>query len=364
MENYSTQTQELVEFEKKTDLSPELNEKVQKIAKEINVNDSTFVIGYGSKSQKDISMFSDKILEHVRTKDTGDAGSVLTELMLKVKEVDASNLASSSGLSKVPIIGSLFNKAKKYIAQYEKVNVHIEKIMQQLDKTQKDLIKDITMLDGLYQKNQDYFVDLNLYIEAGKIKLQEIREQVIPVLKKNANESNDPQAAQKLADMNQFIDRFEKKLHDLLISRTIAQQTAPQIRLIQNNNQVLVQKIQTSMVQTIPLWKQQLAIALTIARQQKAVEIQKEVSNTTNDLLLKNAEMLKVGSVEVAKENERGIVDIETLQKTQADLIATLEETLNIQAEGRRKRQEAEVELKNMEQELKRKLLEFNEKQF
>ena len=359
MENDKAQTQELEIFETKTGFQPEQEQRIKQIVNEINVNDSTFVIGYGAKAQKDVSQFSDKVLSHVTAKDSGEVGSVITELMLNIKEVDAENLLQKGGLSSIPIIGSLFNKAKKFIAQYEKVGVHIERITQQLDKAQIQLIKDITMLDGLYERNKEYFQELNLYIEAGNIKIKEIREQMIPTLQEKAKVSNDPQDVQELNEMTQFVDRFEKKIHNLLLSRAITIQTAPQIRLIQNNNQVLAEKIQSSILQTIPLWKQQLVIALTLARQQNALKVQKEVTKTTNDLLLKNSEMMKQGSVEVAHENERGIVEIETLKTTQANLIETLEETLNIQNEGRRKREEAEAELQQMEKELKEKLVEM-----
>ena len=280
--------------------------------------------------------------------------------MFKIKEVDADKLIQKGGLSSIPIIGILFNKAKKFIAQYEKVGVHIERITQQLDKAQIQLIKDITLLDGLYNRNKEYFQELNLYIEAGNIKIKEIREQIIPTLQEKAKVSNDPQDVQELNEMTQFLDRFEKKIHNLLLSRAITIQTSPQIRLIQNNNQMLAEKIQSSILQTIPLWKQQLVIALTLARQQNALKVQKGVTKTTNDLLLKNSKLMKQGSIEIARENERGIVEIETLKTTQANLIATLEETLNIQNEGRRKREGAEAELQQMEKELKAKLEEVS----
>ena len=353
------QPKELEVLELKTNIRPEQEQRIRELVNEINVKDSTFVISYGTKALKDVSQFSDKVLNHVTANDTGEIGSVITELMHKIGEVDSDNLLQKSGLSSIPIIGSLFNKVKKFIAQYEKISLHIEGVSQKLDKAQIQLMKDITMLDGLYEKNKEYFHELNLYIEAGDIKINEIREQLIPALQEKAHATNDPHDVQELNEMIQFVDRFEKKIHNLHLSKAITIQTAPQIRLIQNNNQVLAEKIQSSILQTIPLWKQQLVITLTLARQQNALKTQKEVMKTTNDLLLKNSELMKHGNIEVARENERGIVEMETLKSTQANLMATLEETLQIQHEGRKKRAEAQAELQQMENELKEKIEEI-----
>ena len=353
-------SKELDLFETESSIRPEQNIRIKQILNEMNVKDSTFVIGYGAKVLKEVSQFSDKILSHMTANSSGEVGSVVRNLMIKIKEVDADHLVQKGGLSSIPVIGGLFNKAKKFITQYEKISIGIEKISQQLDKAQIQLIKDITMLDGLYERNKDYFQELNLYIEAGKIKIKEIREERIPALQNKAKLSNDPQDLQELNEMTQFVDRFDKKIHNLLLSRAITIQTAPQIRLIQNHNQVLAEKIQSSILQTIPLWKQQLVIALTLARQQNALKVQKEVTETTNELLLKNSELVKQGSIDIARENEKGIVEIETLKTTQANLLSILEETINIQNEGKRKREDAQAELQQMENELKEKLEEVS----
>ena len=360
MKGNEIHSKELDLFETESSIRPEQNIRIKQILNEMNVKDSTFVIGYGAKVLKEVSQFSDKILSHMTANSSGEVGSVVRNLMIKIKEVDADHLVQKGGLSSIPVIGGLFNKAKKFIAQYEKVSIGIEKISQQLDKAQIQLIKDITMLDGLYERNKDYFQELNLYIEAGKIKIKEIREERIPALQNKAKLSNDPQDLQELNEMTQFVDRFDKKIHNLLLSRAITIQTAPQIRLIQNHNQVLAEKIQSSILQTIPLWKQQLVIALTLARQKNALKVQKEVTETTNELLLKNSELVKQGSIDIARENEKGIVEIETLKTTQANLLSILEETLNIQNEGKRKREDAQAELQQMENELKEKLEEVS----
>lgn len=343
-------------YETETRIGPEQEQRLTRMVKEMNIKDSTFVIGYGTNILKEISQFSDKVLRHVTAEDSGEVGSIVTELMIKIKEVDGDHLVQKGGLSSIPIIGGLFNKAKKFISQYEKVSIQIEKITQQLDKALIQLIKDITMLDGLYDRNKKYFQELNLYIEAGRIKVKEIRDVTIPALQEKAKVTNDPLVLQELNELTQIVDRFEKKIHNLQLSRAITIQTAPQIRMIQNNNHVLAEKIQSSILQTIPLWKQQLVIALSLARQQSALKIQKEVTETTNDLLLKNSELVKQGSLAIARENEKGIVEIEILKTTQANLIGILEETLLIQTEGKRKREEAQEELQQMENELKEKI--------
>ena len=360
MKGNEIHSKELDLFETESSIRPEQNIRIKQILNEMNVKDSTFVIGYGAKVLKEVSQFSDKILSHMTANSSGEVGSVVRNLMIKIKEVDADHLVQKGGLSSIPVIGGLFNKAKKFITQYEKISIGIEKISRQLDKAQIQLIKDITMLDGLYERNKDYFQELNLYIEAGKIKIKEIREERIPALQNKAKLSNDPQDLQELNEMTQFVDRFDKKIHNLLLSRAITIQTAPQIRLIQNHNQVLAEKIQSSILQTIPLWKQQLVIALTLARQKNALKVQKEVTETTNELLLQNSELVKQGSIDIARENEKGIVEIETLKTTQANLLSILEETLNIQNEGKRKREDAQAELQQMENELKEKLEEVS----
>lgn len=343
-------------------LTPEEQAKAQEIAGQINVGDSQFVLQYGAASQSKISGFADKILDEVRTKDTGYVGDTLTNLVIKIKDLNVDQLSAPEGgfLSKIPIIGSLVDSAHRFIAQYEKVSVHIETLIDNLESAKQQLMKDIIMFDGLFQRNLEYFQELNVLIAAGEIKLKELNETVLPQMKVKAESTNDPLEAQKYNDIVQMVNRFEKKLHDLKLSKMISIQTAPQIRLIQNNDQVLVEKIQSSILTTIPLWKNQIVIAIGIYRGKKALEVQREVTDTTNELLAKNSELLKTGTIEIAKESERGIVEIETLKKVNSNLISTLEETIKIQQDGRNKRQQAEVELKNMEQDLKNKLAAMN----
>jgi len=339
-------------------LSEEDRKRVRELARQIEVKDSGTVLQYGVGLQGEISRFSDTVLDYVRAKDSGEVGQALTDLMLKVKEVDTETLSGKKGsfLSKVPVLGSFMNSGKKFMAQYEKIGTQIETITRQLDRANSQLLKDISLLDTLYEKNREFVRQLDLYIAAGRLKLEELEQEVMPELKRKAEASQDPADVQELNDMGQLINRLEKKIHDLVLTRTVTIQSAPQIRLVQNNNQVLVEKIQSSILTTVPLWKNQLVIAIGLHRQKQALDVQKQVADTTNELLLKNSELLKMNSIGIAKENERGIVDVDTLKKTQANLIETLEETLSIQRQGREKRRLAEVEINKMQQELKEKL--------
>jgi uncharacterized protein YaaN involved in tellurite resistance len=260
------------------------------------------------------------------------------------------------------MFGKISNSLQEVLSKYQKTGAQIDRISVKLERSKNVLLSDIKLLEQLYDTNKDYFQALNVYIAAGEIKLEEIHEKTIPALKQEAEATNDQMKFQDVKDMIQFADRLDKRLYDLKLSREITIQGAPQIRLIQNTNQALVEKIQSSIMTAIPLWKNQVAIALTLIRQRHAVEAQKQVSKTTNELLLKNAEMLKTNTIETARENERGLVDIETLKKTQESLITTLEETLRIQEEGRTKRRLAEQELASMENELRLKLLEIKDK--
>lgn len=325
--------------------------KVREIANGISIGDSQAIIQFGVGAQGKISGFADTMLDQIRSKDSGHVGEVLTDLIFKIKEVNVGSLGGELSWWE-KLVGTL----QRFMARYEKLESQIEKIVAQLGDSRMALLRDITLLDQLYEKNAEYLHELDLYIAAGQIRLDELKTTELVRLEALVKASSDPLDAQKLSDFNQFLVRFEKKLHDLKLSRLVSLQTSPQIRLIQNNDQALVEKIQSSIMTTIPLWKSQIVIAITLLRQKKALGVQKAVTDATNDLLTKNSEMLKEGSLAVARESERGIVEVETLKKVNADLIGTIEETLRIQAEGKTKRAAAEVELKQMESDLKAKL--------
>lgn len=338
-------------------LTPAELAKVQSIKDSINLMDSNTALSYGAPAQKEIAQFSDSILTKVRTKDSGEVGTLLNDLVGKVKGFDVTKKSGSSFLSSLPIIGSIVSKAEDVMQGYEKLSTQVEKIQAGLEASKVKMMEDVVMFDTLYQKNLSYFKDLQLYIRAGEEKLDEMRTVTLPKLRAQASESGDPMAVQVVSDFEQSVDRFEKKIHDLKLSKTLAIQTAPQIRLIQNNDRVLIDRVQSAIYHTIPLWKNQMVIALGLTRQKETIELQRAVSDATNDLLRRNAEMLKQNSIDTAKANERGIVDIETVKKVNEDLIATLEETLRIQHEGRQKRQAAERELIAIEGRLKDALL-------
>ena len=336
--------------------SPEEIEKVQSIKDGIDLMDSSTPLSFGAPAQKEIAQFSDSILAKVRAKDAGEVGVLLNELVGKVRGFDVSK-KSGGFLSKVPIIGSLVNKAEDVMQSYDKLSVQVEKIQAGLENSKVKMMEDVVMFDTLYQKNLEYFKQLQLYIRAGEEKLDEIRNVTLPKLRAQASATGDPMAVQVVSDFEQSVDRFEKKIHDLKLSKTLAIQTAPQIRLIQNNDRVLIDRVQSAIYHTIPLWKNQMVIALGLTRQKEVIEMQRMVSDATNDLLRRNAEMLKQNSIDTAKANERGIVDIDTVKKVNEDLISTIQETLRIQQEGRQKRQAAEKELVAIEGRLKDTLL-------
>lgn len=343
-------------------LSPEEREKAKVLAQQIPVGNYEAIITYGANAQSELSRFSTQMLDHVQGKDIGPVGDVLKDLMNKLSEIDPDDLSDKkkSGLSR------LFTKATRSVQEmmtkYQKLSTQIDRIGIQLEHSKRGLLEDVRMLDNLYDQNKTYFQALNIYIAAAELKQDELANEIIPEMRKKAELSNDQMAFQEVNDMAQFLDRLEKRLYDLQLSRQITIQSAPQIRMIQQTNQTLAEKIQSSIMTSIPLWKNQIAIALTLNRQMKAVESQKLVTKTTNDLLLKNSEMLKINSIETAKENERGIIEIDTLKKTQENLIQTIEETLIIQADGRAKRKAAEIEIGRMEDELKQRLLAVHEK--
>ena len=337
-------------------LSPEELAKVNSIKDNIDLMDSSTPLSFGAPAQKEIAQFSDSILSKVRSKDAGEVGVLLNELVGKVKGFDVTK-KSGSFLSNIPIIGKLANKAEDVMNSYDKLSVQVDKIQAGLENSKVKMMEDVVMFDTLYQKNLEYFKQLQLYIRAGEEKLDEIRNVTLPKLRAQASASGDPMAVQVVNDFEQSVDRFEKKIHDLKLSKTLAIQTAPQIRLIQNNDRVLIDRVQSAIYHTIPLWKNQMVIALGLTRQKETIELQRMVSDATNDLLRRNAEMLKQNSIDTAKANERGIVDIDTVKKVNEDLIATIQETLRIQAEGRQKRQAAEKELVAIEGRLKDTLL-------
>ena len=337
-------------------LSPAEQAAVTEFAKKIDVLNTEQVLNYGSNAQKNISEFSDAALSAVRTKDLGEVGDMLSDLVVELKGLNF-DPEQKKGLR------GLFNKAKQdlasFKAQYDKAEVNVDKIVEQLERHEVVLLKDISLMDRMYEKNQEYMKELTMYIIAGKLRIEELRKVDLPELQKKAQESGLPEDAQAANDFANMIGRFEKKIHDLELTRTISLQMSPQIRLIQNNDTLMSEKIRSSIVNTIPLWKSQMVLGLSMYHSEEAMKAQREVTDVTNKLLESNAKKLHQGSVNVAKESERGIVDIETLKKTNLELIATLDEVRKIQDEGREQRLRAEEELGRIEGQLKQKLLEM-----
>ena len=342
------------------ELTEEEKRAVDEFNEKIDVFDSTQILQYGAPAQSKISEFSDSILEEVKTKNTGDVGELLADLVGQIKSFDASIDGNNKGLFK--IFSNVKKEINTLIAKYSKIETNINTIEKGLDKNKIQLLKDISTFDEMYDKNLEYFKEISLYIIAGERKLDELRNVVLPELKKKAEETGEQLDVQKVQDMEAQINRFEKKIYDLKTTRIISIQMAPQIRLLQNNDAELVEKIQSSITNTIPLWKNQMVLALGINNAKKSLKEQQAVSNLTNEMLKKNSETLKQGTIDIAKESERAIVDIETLKKTNKDLIETLDTVIKIHEDGRAKRAEAEVELQNIEKELKEKILEINVK--
>ncbi len=334
-------------------LTDEERKRVDSIKENLNLMDGQACLQFGTPAQRNISDFADSILNTVRSKDSGYVGELLQQLIADIKDADLSGTEDSGFLEKIPILGRVKNNLERLKARYEKLEVQIGQIEGKLDQAKMEMLKDIGMFDMMYEKNLEYFRELNLYIIAGEERIAELRREDIPGLRSQAAASSDPMAAQLVHDLEENVNRFEKKVHDLKLSRTIAVQTAPQIRLIQNNDKLLVDKIQTAVLNTIPIWKSQIVIALGLSRQQKVLDLNREISRTTNELLRRNSELLKTNTIETAKETERSVVDVETLKKTNEDLIFAIEETISIQEEGRAKRQEAEREIGRLEEELK-----------
>lgn len=338
-------------------LSEAERKAVEDFAKKINIEDTNTVLQYGAGAQKNISEFSGAALNTVRTKDMGEVGDMLTGLVVQLKTINF-DPEEKKGLK------GLFRKASTQIeemkAQYDKAEVSVNKITEQLEQHQVVLLKDVAMLDKMYELNQAYFKELSMYIIAGKQKLNECREGRLKELLAKAEASGLPEDAQAANDYASMCNRFEKKIHDLELTRMISIQMSPQIRMIQNNDTLMVEKIQTSIVNTIPLWKSQMVLALGMSHSEQAMKAQREVTDLTNELLKKNSEMLKTGSIDIAKESERGIVELETLKQTNENLISTLEEVRQIQVDGAARRREAEVELTRIEGELRQKLLDLS----
>lgn len=337
-------------------LSPKERKMVDDFAKQIDIRNSAAILQYGSGTQKKMADFSEDALDKVRTKDLGEVGDLLEDVVTELKNFDAEE--ERKGIMGFFKKGG--NKLEALKNKYSKAETNVNKIVETLEKHQIQLMKDAAIMDKMYALNLNYFKELSMYILAGKKKLEEIRATELPQLMSKAQISGLPEDAQAAKDLDSLCDRFEKKIHDLELTRMIAIQTAPQIRLVQGNDTLMAEKIQSTIVNTIPLWKSQMVIALGVAHSTEAAKAQREVTDMTNALLQKNAETLKLATVEAAKESERGIVDIETLQKTNESLISTFDEVMNIQREGREKRRAAEAEMYRLEGELKQKLLQIH----
>ena len=337
-------------------LSPAEQAAVRDFSEKIDIKNTDQIMNYGSAAQKNISEFSDAALSSVKTKDLGECGDMLSELVVELKGLNFDEEEKKGFLG-------LFKKASQTIAekksQFDKAEVNVDKIVEELEKHEITLMKDISMMDKMYEKNEEYMKELTMYILAGKLKIEHLRNVELPEYVAKAKETGLPEDAQAANDFANLIGRFEKKIHDLELTRTISVQMAPQIRMVQNNDSLMAEKIRSSIVNTIPLWKNQMVLALSLYHSEQAMQAQRNVTDVTNELLMKNAKTLHQGSVNVAKESERGIVDMETLKQTNLELIATLDEVRQIQDDGRARRAQAEDELARIEGELKDKLLEM-----
>ena len=337
-------------------LSPAEQAAVQEFAEKIDILNTEQIMNYGGAAQKNISEFSDAALATVRTKDLGEVGGMLGDLVIELKGLNF-DAEEKKGLK------GLFKKSTQSLAslkaQYDRAEVNVDKIVESLEQHEVVLLKDISMMDKMYDKNEEYMKELSMYIIAGKLKIEKLRNEELPKLVAKAQETGLPEDAQAANDFANMIGRFEKKIHDLELTRMISIQMAPQIRMVQNNDSLMAEKIRTSIVNTIPLWKNQMVMALSLYHSEQAMKAQREVTDVTNALLQKNAETLHQGSVGIARESERGIVDLETLRKTNQELIATLDEVRQIQDDGRARRKQAEEELGRIEAELRKKLLEM-----
>ena len=346
-----------------TQLSEEQKAKAMTIAKTIDEKDLNTIINFGAETQQQVSDFANQMIANVKNKDTGSIGDSLNELLINLNELKPNALVAKDSNIFLRIFGNIRKSIQLAQMRFQEVGEQVDKISIKLATDKDGLLHDNAALEELYKRNKSFFDELNVYIGAGEMKIEELQQKLIPEAMQKAQESGDQMDVQVVNDLHQFLDRLEKRNHDLKLTRQMTIQQAPQIRLIQNTNQTLAEKIQSSITTTIPLWKNQIAIAMTLLRQKDAVTAQRQVSETTNQLIQKNSEMLKISTIETARENERGIIDLETLQKTQQNLIETLEETLQIQQEGRMRRKAAEVELNRLEGTMQQQLLQLSEKE-
>ncbi|MBM2658652.1 toxic anion resistance protein [Staphylococcus pseudoxylosus] len=358
IEENSTSESEVVNS---TQYTQKDQQKINELSEKIKPMDHDGLLNYGTEAQSHMSQFSHRILNEVKTTDVGPVAESLNGLMSKLKSVNPDELNPENQSKLKRIFRRTKASVNEIFSKMQSVGSQIDRISIELDKHKNNLVKDVDMLDELYNMNKDYFDELSLYIEAAKKKQHDLQQEDVPKLRAQAKSTGNQMDVQAASDMEQFIDRLDKRIYDLQLSRQIAIQTAPQIRMIQNVNQALAEKIQSSILTSIPLWKNQMSIALTLMRQRNAVTAQKAVTDTTNDLLLKNSELLKQNALATATENERGVVDIETLKTTQNDIIETIEQTLQIQEQGRNKRKQAESELNQLESELQNQLLDMKQ---
>lgn len=358
LDPFQEEKNEIIQEEKDEPLMDEnvLTEEERKMAEQfaaqIDLTNSTMILQYGAGTQKKMADFSESALDNVRTKDLGEVGDLLSGVVQELKNFDEEEEKGFFGIFKKQA-----NKLQNLKAKYASAETNVNQICKVLEGHQVQLMKDIAVLDKMYELNLTYFKELTMYIMAGKKKLKEVQETQLAEMVDKAQRTGLAEDAQAARDLESMCQRFEKKIHDLELTRMVSIQTAPQIRLVQNNDTIMAEKIQSTIVNTIPLWKSQMVLALGVAHSRQAAEAQKEVTDMTNELLRKNAETLKMATIETAKESERGIVDMETLKSTNESLISTLDEVMRIQEDGRKKRQEAEIEMRKMEQELKKKLL-------
>ena len=349
----------LIQHELQT-ITPEDRAKIDQIKASLDLRNSQQLVQFAGGAQQNLTAFAETILNQIKTKDAGAVGEMMNDLLTNVESLEISDFGQDEGVFS-KIFNPLSKRFKKFMQKYNTVETNINRIEVELDKAKMQMLKDIALYDQLYDQNLKYFKDLQYYIWAGEV-ISEMRTITLPRLHQEAESSGDPMAVQVVNDFAQTVDRFEKKVHDLKLSKTISIQTAPQIRLIQNNDKLLVEKIQTAIVNTIPLWKSQIVIALGLQNQQRVLEMQKAISQTTNEMLQKNSELLRQNSISVAQESERGIVEIETLQKVNNDLIEVINETIRIQEEGRTRRSQAEASLIQIENQLKEGLMAAGER--